>query len=371
MQDPHDSPPASTSSPPRLVAVTGATGFLGSHVVKLLLARGYTVRGTVRSTDPSKTHHLTSLPHASSQLTLHVADLLTSDTACFTSVFQNCTTVFHTASPFFLANGTEESLVRPAVEGTAKICAAVAAAPSVVKFIVTSSTAAIYADMGTRGPDHVYSEDDWSLVEELKARKSWYALGKTLAEQAVYAYDFDTARRTLSSSSPSSFSPVSVVTMNPTWILGPMLNATLNTSSQKIHGYLTGDPSSLIPNAYKTLVDVRDVALAHVLASEVASSAGRYLLIGAGPSEKEIVDTIRRWCDAAATTLAETKRPSAARLPLVVSAERAMIPNLFGPTQPAPYHYTCAKALALGVVFTSRQTMIDATLESLTAFQLV
>lgn len=39
-----------------VVCVTGATGYLGEHIVKVLLDRGFTVRGTVR--DPSKTDKL-------------------------------------------------------------------------------------------------------------------------------------------------------------------------------------------------------------------------------------------------------------------------------------------------------------------------
>ena len=57
------------------VCVTGATGYISSYVVKMLLERGYTVRGTTRSNTPDKVHHLTSLPGATQRLTLFEADL--------------------------------------------------------------------------------------------------------------------------------------------------------------------------------------------------------------------------------------------------------------------------------------------------------
>lgn len=64
----------------KTVCVTGASGFLGSQVVKTLLERGYNVRGTVRDKDNvNKTQHLTGLPNAKERLTLYNADLLEVD----------------------------------------------------------------------------------------------------------------------------------------------------------------------------------------------------------------------------------------------------------------------------------------------------
>ena len=60
-----------------LVCVTGATGFVASHLVTALLSRGYTVRGTVRSlTNEQRLAHLRALPGAAERLQLVEADLL-------------------------------------------------------------------------------------------------------------------------------------------------------------------------------------------------------------------------------------------------------------------------------------------------------
>jgi len=61
-----------------VAVVTGATGFVASELVKQLLEKGYTVRGTVRSLhNESKVQHLDRLGKAlPGQLTLHEADLL-------------------------------------------------------------------------------------------------------------------------------------------------------------------------------------------------------------------------------------------------------------------------------------------------------
>ncbi|CAD6251088.1 unnamed protein product [Miscanthus lutarioriparius] len=61
----------------KVVCVTGASGYIASWVVRLLLDRGYTVRATVRDTaDPKKTLHLTALDGAKDRLHLFKASLL-------------------------------------------------------------------------------------------------------------------------------------------------------------------------------------------------------------------------------------------------------------------------------------------------------
>ena len=62
--------------PTRTHTIIGATGFLGSQCVALLLKRGYIVHGTVRSLKKEKVAHLKSLPGASIRLKLFKADLL-------------------------------------------------------------------------------------------------------------------------------------------------------------------------------------------------------------------------------------------------------------------------------------------------------
>lgn len=79
--------------------------------------------------------------------------------------------------------------------------------------------------------------------------------------------------------------------MNPTLIVGPMLQSRMNTSAQVIMDFFDGR-RTVIPKGFITLVDVRDVALAHLRALERPQAQGRYLLIGGCDRWADLVPTM-------------------------------------------------------------------------------
>ncbi|KAF0696332.1 Aste57867_12891 [Aphanomyces stellatus] len=251
----------------RPVCVTGGTGFIGSYVVKTLLERGYTVHTTVRDvTNAAKLAHLTSLPGATDRLRFFRADLL--EDGSFDQAIRGCAVVLHTASPCFFKDWSRAALVDPAVRGTLTVLETCAQTPSVRRVVLTSSISAVAMSMGTLPPTHVYTDADWSDQGLLEKHEMWYMLSKTIAERQAHAF--------MAATPPRSFD---LVVLNPVWVFGPMLQPVVNESSDQIGRYLQGKMTS-IPNAYRSGIDVRDVANAHVAAFENPRAHGRYLLCG-------------------------------------------------------------------------------------------
>ncbi len=100
------------------VLVTGAGGYLASHVIVHLLRAGFNVRGTIRCEITSeRVAHLVALPEfAAGRLSLVFADLLKDDG--WAEAMKDCSYVIHVASPAPAAKPKDENeLIKPAVDG--------------------------------------------------------------------------------------------------------------------------------------------------------------------------------------------------------------------------------------------------------------
>ncbi|CAM6100125.1 unnamed protein product [Calypogeia fissa] len=263
----------------KTVAVTGATGFIASYLVKDLLERGYNVRGTVRNPDDvSKVGFLFDLPGAKERLTLYKADLV--DEGSFDSIVDGADGIFHTASPAFNNNVTDpqKQLIDPAVKGTLNLLEAAAKAPSVKRVVLTSSIVSILFSARPRA-GVVIDESWWSDPEWSRERGAWYPLSKTLAEKA--AWDFVKGRH------------FDMVVMNPTLVIGTMLQPTLNGSSEEILPLVSG-ASKTYGNVVRGVVDVQDVSLGHILAYEDPKAEGRYNLVEGVYHFKQIAQILHK-----------------------------------------------------------------------------
>uniref|UniRef100_A0A0D3FBX6 NAD-dependent epimerase/dehydratase domain-containing protein n=1 Tax=Oryza barthii TaxID=65489 RepID=A0A0D3FBX6_9ORYZ len=254
----------------QLVCVTGAGGFIGSWVVKELLIRGYHVRGTARDPADSKNAHLLELEGADQRLSLCRADVL--DAASLRAAFSGCHGVFHVASPV----SNDPDLVPVAVEGTRNVINA-AADMGVRRVVFTSSYGAVHMNP-SRSPDAVLDETCWSDYEFCKQTDNLYCCAKMMAEMTATE---EAAKRGLE-----------LAVVVPSMTMGPMLQQTLNFSSNHVARYLMGTKKSY-PNAVAAYVDVRDVARAHVLLYERPEARGRYLCIGTVLHRAELLRMLR------------------------------------------------------------------------------
>ncbi|GLJ49835.1 hypothetical protein SUGI_1058910 [Cryptomeria japonica] len=311
----------------KLVCVTGASGFIASWLVKLLLDRGYVVRATVRDLgNPDKTKHLSELEGASERLQLVKADLL--DVGSFDAAVDSCEGVFHTASPFYHAvKDPQAELLDPAVKGTINVLEACAKTPSVKRVVITSSMAAVAYNRRPRGPDTVVDETWFSDVDYSREQQNWYQLSKTLAEETAWKMAKD--------------KQLDIVTINPAMVIGPLLQPTLNTSCAAILQLMNG--ASTFPNLAFGWVGVVDVAEAHILAFEVPSANGRYLLVDRVVHHSEIVTILG-------------KLYPGCSLPTKCVDDKPFVPT---------YKVSKEKAEKLGVKFTPVEEAIRQTVESL------
>jgi nucleoside-diphosphate-sugar epimerase len=247
----------------KIVAVTGASGYVAGEVIKQLLEKGYTVRGTVRSLeDKEKTKHLTETFKG---LKLYEADLL--KPGSFDECFKGVYCVMHTASPFLRSfQDAQKELIDPALNGTKNVLASIDKNLDTIKVVVvTSSVAAVTAQNPVPFGDKVWNEDDWNTTSTLT--EGPYRLSKYLAEKAAWDWHKD---------KPG----VRMATVLPSFVLGPPHSIrTDSTSVISVIEMLNGTmKKNGCVNTCFGAVDVRNVGQAHVACLENEKATGRYLL---------------------------------------------------------------------------------------------
>lgn len=245
----------------KIILLTGISGFIAKHCAIELLTHGYAVRGTVRSLAKVDEVKATLARNCDiSKLELVQADLLSQNG--WDSAMQGAYGVLHVASPFPVAEPKDpDELLRPAIDGTMRVLKAAVAA-KVQRFVQTSSTVAIAFG---HPKDRVapFTEDDWTIVDGPGVNS--YAKSKTLAEHA--ARDFIAAKQP----------DIHYSTVNPGFVLGPLLDRDIGSSGEVIQMFLRGKYPGC-PRLSFPVVDVRDIAKMHRLALETPRpSGGRYM----------------------------------------------------------------------------------------------
>lgn len=249
------------------VLVTGATGYVAGWLVKRLLEEGLTVHAAVRNPkDEKKLAHLNALAESSPGKIIYFATDLLKD-GSYLEAMKGCELVYHTASPFTsIVEDPQRDLIDPAVLGTENVLKSAMETSSVKRVVVTSSCAAIYSDAidCTRAPGGILTEEIWNTNSSLSHQP--YSYSKTLAERKAW----DIA---------GSQEQWDLVTVNPSLVMGPALNAANVTSESFTILKQIGDGTLKFgaPELGIGIVDVRDVAEAHYRAGFTSNAKGRYI----------------------------------------------------------------------------------------------
>jgi nucleoside-diphosphate-sugar epimerase len=257
-----------------IVLVTGASGFVAMQCIVELLRAGWRVRGTLR--DLARGEAVAAIVgrevDAGERLSFVHADLAAD--RGWAEAVAGCRFVLHVASPVPAARPARaDDVIIPARDGTLRVLRAASAA-RVERVVMTSSTTAVFYGRARDG-SKIYDEADWSVLSDAIGA---YERSKTLAERAAWDYV----------GSLTAPDRLELVTLLPGAVLGPVLGKELSVSGEIVRKLLARELPGC-PDLGWALVDVRDVAIAHVTAMTHPRAAGqRFILASEHVAMREI-----------------------------------------------------------------------------------
>jgi dihydroflavonol-4-reductase len=238
------------------VFLTGATGFVGHHVARALAAEGADLRMLVRKT--SNLANLEGIPGDT-----EVGDLARPES--FASALAGCDAVVHVAADYRLWVRNPDAMYRANVDGTRDLLR-LAREAGVRRVVYTSSV----ATMNFRTDGIVINEDTPVSLDDMIGH---YKRSKFMAEQQAIAAAEDGQQ---------------VIILNPTTPIGP--NDQKPTPTGRIFvDFLKGKFPAYMDTGLN-LVDVSEVARAHVSALTLGQPGRRYILGGENLTLKQILD---------------------------------------------------------------------------------
>jgi dihydroflavonol-4-reductase len=239
--------------------VTGASGFVGSAVVRHLVEAGRDVRALARSEDAAR------LVAAAGARPVR-GDLF--DMEALLTGMRGCATVFHLAGLSSACLRDPAPLVRTNVDGAANVARSAAAA-GVRRLVHTSSAATIGEAKGAIGRED--SPHRGSFLSQ-------YERSKFLGERRVVGLGRDLG--------------IDVVCVNPASVHGP--GRTEGSARLLLH--LLNRRRPVAVGTWLSLVDVEDCAVGHLLAEERGAPGARYLFSGASLTTDEAIAVLVAVC---------------------------------------------------------------------------
>lgn len=242
------------------VLVTGGNGFVGGWCIVELLRQGYAVRATVRSVDKAEAAR-TAIGRKveTDRLRFVAADLMQDDG--WDAAMAGVDYVLHVASPLPMGAVLDrEALVPQARDGTLRVLRAAVKA-NVRRVVMTSAAATTRQPLGS---NIVSDETLWA--DPADPQFDAYRVSKIRAERA--AWDFMRAEG----------GDTQLTTILPGAVFGPVLTADGMGSVKIIKDLLAGRPAAM-PQLGFWVVDVRDLAYAHIRAMTAPQAANERVIV--------------------------------------------------------------------------------------------
>ena len=240
--------------------VTGATGFVGSHIARRLVTSGESVRALARPESRRQALEGTAVEWAKGDLR---------DEASLDRALAGVNCVYHVAADYRLWSRHPREIYDSNVTGTRNLLAAALRA-RVQWFVYTSTVATIAVPRGDALPD----ETNRASVDEMIGN---YKRSKLLAEQEALR---------------AAHEGLPVVIVNPTTPVGPG-DWKPTPTGRIILDFLLGRMPAYVDTGLN-FVSVEDVAEGHLLAAQRGKIGERYLLGGRNMTLKELLDALAR-----------------------------------------------------------------------------
>ena len=275
------------------VAVTGASGYIGSRIVEDLLKQGYEVHACVRdASNGKKVDHLIELGKNANNCDVYLFEGDLFEKGSYDEAFSGCAAVIHAGATVGFNRETPQEVYDGCFTENEHVVESVKKSGSVKRFVFTSSFAAVFHP---KPEGYVFDEKDWcgdsaeawkgAWIEEniSKNRDIAYAMAKANTEKMIYKM----------AEAEGSFEAISI---NPLHVVGPLMTENHNQFFSwqffiwhllKGNNFGLWEGKTILKDRMLwNMVDVRDTARAHRLAieNENVKNGSRYILSATDPS---------------------------------------------------------------------------------------
>ena len=249
------------------ICITGATGFLSSHIIILLLQNNNYVHAITRNKELFEKEYLYYIKNI---VNLKINNLKifesNSDTKSFTEPLNNCEFLIHCASPVILKSFNNDLdnlkyIIEPSINYTENILTNITL--NIKKVIFTSSTCAIY-----NNNKKIYTNEDWCNIKD----KDPYTISKILSEKKAWE---------IYNKQKDNLDHWDLIVINPGRIIGPLIyKHKIPDSYYSINELLNyyNIHTNTITNYYSSFCDVRDVAKIHIIFLNNNIPINRYII---------------------------------------------------------------------------------------------